>query len=308
MKQFDAVVIGAGPGGMTAALYLCRFGLKTAMVEKLAPGGQLLNTFEVANYLGFPDGTPGWNLADNFNAHLEKYELERYNQGVKSISFTGKRHQIHLDYESIEAKTVIVCTGATPRRLGLPEEERLIGRGVSYCAMCDGMFFRNKVVAMVGGGNSALEEALHLSHLVKKLYLVHRRDRFRADKVHQDKIEAQGDKIELVLNSTVSALHGEEKLTGVTVVPVDGSEPRLLEVEGLFVFIGIQPANQFLFSELELDESGFVVTDCEMRTDVPGLFAAGDIRAKQCRQVVTAVGDGATAAYSAFAYLETLEE
>lgn len=309
MNVFDSVVIGAGPAGMTAALYLCRFGLKTALIEKLAPGGQLLNTFEVANYLGFPEGTPGWNLADTFSAHLDKYDLSRYSDGVKNLSFSGKRHTVFLEGgETIETKTVIVCSGAKPRRLGLPGEERLMGRGISYCAMCDGMFFKDKIVAMVGGGNSALEEALHLSHLVKKLYLIHRRDRFRADKVHRDKIEEHGGKIVPLFNRTVSELHGEEKLVGIGVASVDGGATERLDVDGLFVFIGIEPVNHFLFSELEFDVNGFVATDCEMRTDVPGLFAAGDIRVKQCRQIVTAVGDGATAAYSAFAYLESLEE
>ncbi len=307
MKAYDAVVLGAGPAGLTAALYLCRFGLRTALVEKLAPGGQLLNTAEVGNYPGFPKGTEGWTLADSFNAHLEGYELERIAQEVVGLSRQGARFSVRLDAEEIEAKTVVVCSGASPRKLGLEDEVRLIGRGVSYCAMCDGMFFKDQDVAMVGGGNSALEEALYLSNIVRKLYLIHRRDQFRADKVYQHKVVERQDKIELVLSHIVTDLHGEDTLSGVTVSPVSGGSPRTLDVTGLFVFVGMDPVGHFLPQEVQKDGAGFIITDTEMRTSVPGLFAAGDIRSKLCRQVVTAVGDGATAAHSAFAYLEQLE-
>ncbi len=306
MKQYESVVIGAGPGGLTAALYLSRFGVSTALVEKLAPGGQLLNTFEIANYLGFPEGMAGWSLAEAFAQHLEGHELDRYSQAVHSITIHGNRHRIVLDSEVLETKTIIICSGASPKKLGLPREGELTGRGISYCAMCDGPLFRNKVVAMVGGGNSALEEALHLSNIVKKVYIIHRRNHFRADKVHQIKVAERPDKIEPVLNQNVVSLEGDTNLTGVVVEPASGGPKRLLEVDGLFVFIGINPSGHFLPPELEVDPDGFIITDTEMRTCIPGLFAAGDIRSKQCRQVATAVGDGATAAYAAFSYLETL--
>ena len=307
MNIYDSIVIGAGPGGLTAALYLCRFGLKVALIEKLVPGGQMLNTFEVANYLGFPQGLAGWKLAENFALHLEGHDIKHITEPVVSMARTNDRYRLALDSGHVEAKTVIVCTGASPRRLNLPREQELIGKGVSYCAMCDGMFYRKKKVAMVGGGNSALEEALHLVNLVEKLYLIHRRDRFRADKIHRDKVAAHAaDVIEPIMNHTITGLHGENTLTGITIEPVGGGPSRRLDVDGLFVFIGTDPAGGFLPDELECDDDGFIVTDCEMRTNLPGLFAAGDIRAKQCRQVVTAVGDGATAAYSAFDYLESL--
>jgi len=307
MKAYDAVVLGSGPAGLTAALYLCRFGISVALVEKLSHGGQLLNTSEIGNYPGYPKGVEGWTLADSFNAHLDDYALDRYSQEVQSMTREGVRHRVQLDTETLEAKTVIICSGAAPRRLGLEDEVRFVGHGVSYCAMCDGMFFRGQDVAMVGGGNSALEEALYLSNLVNKLYLVHRRDQFRGDKIHQEKVLQRKDKIELVLSHTVTDLHGEGGLTGITVEPVAGGEPRLLNVSGLFVFVGMDPQGQFLPPELDKDEAGFVITDTEMRTSIPGIFAAGDIRSKLCRQVVTAVGDGATAAHSAFAYLEQLD-
>ena len=307
MTLYDTVVIGAGPGGLTAALYLCRFGLKTALVEKTAAGGQMLNTFSVDNYPGYPDGLAGWQLAEHFDQHLKDMDLDRFASGVQGMSFREQRHLLHLDSGDVEAKSVIVCSGASPRKLGLADEERLTGRGVSYCAMCDGMFFRNKVVALVGGGNSAIEEALHLSKLVRKLYVIHRRDRLRADRIHQEKLANHCNNVEMVMSRNVTALHGEKHLTGLTVEPAGGGKPHRLEVDGLFVFIGTTPTSGFLPDTVERDDGGFVVTDCEMRTSVPGLFAAGDVRAKQCRQVVTAVGDGATAAYSAFNYLEGLE-
>lgn len=308
MDVYDSVVIGAGPGGMTAALYLCRFGLRTAMLEKLTPGGQMLSTFEIGNYPGFPEGTPGWNLADNLAAHLKGYALDHFAREALELRSHDNLHFIKAEQGEIASRTVIVCSGAKPRKLGLADEERLTGRGVSYCAMCDGMFFKNKVVAVVGGGNAAIEEALHLSNLVQKLYLVHRRDDFRADKVYRDKLAHHMGNIELVMGYVVESLNGGDSLTGITIAPTGGGAPRILDVSGMFVFIGTEPANTFLPPGVETDEYGFIVTDCEMRTGIPGLYAAGDIRSKRCRQVVTAVGDGATAANAVFEYLERMPE
>ncbi|MDR2726928.1 MAG: FAD-dependent oxidoreductase [Deltaproteobacteria bacterium] len=312
MNLYDAVVVGAGPAGMTAALYLCRFGLRTALVEKLGPGGQLLNTAAIENYPGFPKGAEGWNLAETFAAHLESHALDRFSQEVQSLARQEDKHVLQLETEAIEARSVIICSGAAPRKLGLPGEAGLTGRGVSYCAMCDGMFFRDQVVAMVGGGNAALEEAMYLSRLVKKLYLVHRRDAFRADRIYQDRLLAKMDKIEPVMSHVVTALHGQDALTGITVTPVksgrtSGDGSRRLDVTGLFVFVGTEPRGSFFPDGLKTDAAGFVETDTEMRTSISGIFAAGDIRSKMCRQVATAVGDGATAAHAAFAYLEQRE-
>ncbi|MCD7898241.1 MAG: thioredoxin-disulfide reductase [Planctomycetaceae bacterium] len=307
METYDSVIIGAGPGGLTAALYMCRFGVKTALVERVAPGGQMLNTFEIGNYPGFPEGLAGWRLAENFALHLEGLQLDHLTQMVKTITPGDKIFHIELENNTIAAKTVIIATGAVPKKLGIDGEARLMGRGVSYCAMCDGMFFHGRDVAMVGGGNSAVEEALHLSNLVNRLYIIHRRDRFRADRVHQDKLRLHCHNVELVLGHEVTEIHGDTALTGVTVTSVTGGAPRQLVVQGLFVFIGIVPTADFAPAALTKNPGGFIKTDCEMRTNIPGLFAAGDVRDKQCRQVVTAVGDGATAAYSAFDYLEGLE-
>ena len=307
MKQYDAVVVGGGPAGITAALYLCRSGLSVAQIEMLAPGGQILKTESIENYPGFPKGIKGWEMADTFAAHLEGYALERYNDAVLKMERTSGGWMIAVGKESIEAKAVVVCSGANPRPLGLPRESQLTGRGVSYCALCDGNFFRNQVVAVVGGGNSALEEALYLSRIVKKLYLIHRREGFRAAKVYQDKVRAASDKIELVLDTVVTGLVGEEALHGLQLKNVKTDVETQLAVDGMFVFVGYEPQNSFLPAGLDVDPQGFIVTDCEMRTNLPGLFAAGDIRSKLCRQVATAVGDGATAATAAFTYLEQLD-
>ncbi len=307
MKLYDAIVVGGGPAGLTAVLYLCRSGLSVAQVEMLAPGGQILKTESIENYPGFPQGVKGWELADTFAAHLAEYPFDRYNDAVLKMEQSAHGWTLSIGKDTIEGKTVVICSGANPSPLGVPREVQLTGRGVSYCALCDGNFFRDQVVAVVGGGNSALEEALYLSRIVRKLYLIHRREGFRGAKIYQDKIREASDKIELVLDSVVTELLGEEFLGGVRVKNVKTGVESQLDVDGLFVFVGYDPQNSFFPPELAVDARGFVLTDCEMRTNLPGVFAAGDIRSKLCRQVATAVGDGATAATAAFTYLEQLD-
>ena len=307
MKLYDAIVVGGGPAGLTAVLYLCRSGLSVAQVEMLAPGGQILKTESIENYPGFPQGVKGWELADTFAAHLAEYPFDRYNDAVLKMEQSAHGWTLSIGKDTIEGKTVVICSGANPRPLGVPREVQLTGRGVSYCALCDGNFFRDQVVAVVGGGNSALEEALYLSRIFRKLYLIHRREGFRGAKIYQDKIREASDKIELVLDSVVTELLGEEFLGGVRVKNVKTGVESQLDVDGLFVFVGYDPQNSFFPPELAVDARGFVLTDCEMRTNLPGVFAAGDIRSKLCRQVATAVGDGATAATAAFTYLEQLD-
>ncbi|GFM35470.1 thioredoxin-disulfide reductase [Desulfovibrio psychrotolerans] len=303
MKEYDSLVIGGGPAGITAALYLLRSGLSVAFAEMLSPGGQLLMTEEIENYPGFPKGIKGYELTDLFAAHLEGYSYDRYSDAVKEVVYAPGANKVRIGDEWVLAKTVIICTGAKYKKLGLPNEERLIGRGISYCALCDGNFFRGQEVGVVGGGNSALEEALYLSRLVKKLHLIHRRDDFRATKCVQDKVCTMPD-INIIRSSVVTAIHGEENLTGVTVKNLKTGEERLLTLDGLFIFVGYEPIKDFYPEGLTTDASGFIVTDTEMATCLPGVFAAGDCRSKNCRQVTTAVGDGATAANSAFHYLE----
>ncbi len=305
MKLYDAVVIGGGPAGVTAALYLARAGVSLAWIEKLAPGGQVLNTEIIDNYPGFPQGIKGYELADTFEAHLEEYELDRYRDEVFEIKVEPGNHRIRVGEEWISARAIIVCTGARWKKLMIDGEERLAGKGVSYCALCDGNFFRGRNVSCVGGGNTALEESLYLTKMVKKLYLVHRRGCFRGDRIYQDKVKSH-PKIELVMNSVPVKIVGEEDVTGLEVENVKTGETTTLPVSGVFVFIGQMPEAQFLPDILNRDDAGFLVTDQSMQTNVRGIFAAGDVCSKACRQVATAVGDGATAAHSASLYLEKL--
>ena len=307
MKRYDAVVIGGGPAGITAALYLCRAGVSVALVEMLAPGGQVLKTESIENYPGFPKGIKGWELADVFAEHLNEFSPDRYNDAVTRMDRIPEGWKLTVGKDEVTARSVILCSGANPRQLGIPREKELTGRGVSYCALCDGNFFRNQIVAVVGGGNAALEEALYLSRIASKVYLIHRREGFRGAKVYQDKVHAASDRIELVLNSVVTGLEGEGELKALVLKNIVSGESSRLEVNGLFIFIGYEPQSGFLPSDILLDAQGFVVTDCEMSTNLPGVFAAGDIRSKMCRQVTTAVGDGATAANSVSIYLEQLD-
>ncbi|MBL3582738.1 thioredoxin-disulfide reductase [Oleidesulfovibrio alaskensis] len=306
MKLYDSIVIGGGPAGMTAALYLLRSGVSVAWCEKLSPGGQMLMTEEIENYPGFPKGLKGYELVDLFAAHLDGWSFDKYTDEVAEIIPGNGVHRVRVGDEWVEGKTLIICSGARYKRLGLPNEERLTGKGISYCALCDGNFFRGQEVGVVGGGNSALEESLYLSKLVKKLHLIHRRDDFRAMKCYQDKVCIKPD-IEVVRSTVVTEIHGENALDGVTLRNLKTGEEHFLKLDGLFVFIGFEPVTGFFPDQLGVDAQGFIITDVEMATNVPGIFAAGDVRSKLCRQVTTAVGDGATAANSAFLYLEQLD-
>ncbi len=306
MKIYDAVIIGSGPAGITAAMYMVRSGCTVALVEKLTSGGQVLQTESIENYPGFPKGVKGYELADAFTAHLEELTLDRFTGEVENVELhpEGKGlHKVQVGKDILETRTVLICSGAMHRHLGVENELKLNGRGVSYCAICDGNFYRGLEVAVVGGGNTALEEALYLSKIAKKVYLIHRRDAFRGAKVYLDRLEA-AENVELVRNTVVSAIHGEDVLTGLTLQNVQDGTERELTVDGFFVFVGIKPNTEFVPYVVEKDEVGFIHTDVEMRTNIPGIFAAGDIRSKLCRQISTAVGDGATAAQAAFLYVE----
>lgn len=307
MKKFDVVVIGGGPAGLTVALYLLRSELKLAFVEKLSPGGQMLLTDRIDNYPGFPEGIAAFELADLMTAHVKAWEnsqFERFNDEAKAIQSGEGTHKVLVGDEWIEATAVVICTGAQYRRLGLPGERELTGRGVSYCALCDGNFFRDKVVAVIGGGNSALEEALYLTRLVKKLYLIHRRDDFRGAKCYQDKCFVH-PKMEILRSTVVTRVIGESEVTGITVKNLKSGDECDLAVDGVFVFVGFEPQKSYLPDNLEKDAKGFVITDTEMCTNIAGIFAAGDIRSKNCRQVASAVGDGAVAANSVVSYIES---
>jgi thioredoxin reductase (NADPH) len=289
---------------MTAALYLLRAGRSIAMVERLSTGGQVLMTEMIENYPGFPAGVAGWELADIFAKHLEGYAFDRYSDDVRGLEPGTKGHRILVGSEWIEAKTIVICTGCEYKKIGIPGEKELLGRGVSYCALCDGNFFRNQTVAVIGGGNSALEESLYLAKIVEKLYLVHRRETFRGTRCFQDRC-AINPKIEMRLNTVPVEIKGKDKVVGIVVEDKATGGRYELTVDGVFIFVGFQPLAGFVPDRIVKDEQGFIITDSEMRTNVPGIFAAGDVRSKLCRQVTTAVGDGATAANAAFIYLES---
>lgn len=308
MKLYDAVVIGEGPAGITAALYLARSGCSVLLFEQLTPGGQILQTEGLENYPGFPKGIKGYELADLFAEHLNNLQIDRPRGEVSSIQ--GKAGEFIVRAEANEdvykTKVVLVCTGARHRLLGVERETHFIGRGVSYCALCDGNFYRNQIVAVVGGGNAALEESLYLAKIASKVLLIHRRDEFRGAMVYQNKLEALGEKIEIYRSTVVQSLIGENELEGLVLRNLVTNEETTVNVHGLFIYVGFQPVTAFLPPELEKDPQGFIVTDTEMRTSIPGIFAAGDIRSKLCRQVITAAGDGATAAQAAFVFMENL--
>lgn len=308
MKMYDAVIVGAGPAGITAALYLARSGCSVLLFEQLTPGGQVLLTEKLENYPGYPSGIKGYELADLFAAHLEGLAVERPEGEVSSISGAAGDFTVMASAGSAEyhARAVLVCSGARHRKLGLEKEDAFIGRGVSYCALCDGNFYRGQTVAVAGGGNAALEESLYLSNIADKVHLIHRRDEFRGLRVYQDRLAAN-DKVELHRSTVIESLEGEKELTGLRLKNVKTGAREHLPVSGLFIYVGFAPETAYLPEALERDAQGFIVTDTEMRTNVPGIFAAGDIRSKLCRQVITAAGDGATAAQSAFVFLEQLD-
>lgn len=293
---YDMIVIGGGPAGYTAAMYAARAGMDVLVLEKLSAGGQMALTAQIDNYPGFPEGIDGFELAERMQQQAERFGAKTELAEVQSVDLEADPKQLQTSEGEFLARTVVIATGADPRKLGLPMEQELTGRGVNYCAHCDGHFYRNKTVVVVGGGNSAVADALYLSRLCQKVILVHRRDSLRATKIyHQALLEAEN--VELVWNSTVSGLQYAEKLTGVQITDVQTGSVQEIPCDGLFVSIGRQP-NTALFSQLA-QENGYIVADESTKTSLPGVYAVGDVRTKELRQIVTAVSDGATAAHYA---------
>ncbi len=306
-RTTELIIVGAGPAGLTSALYAARAGLDVLVLEKLSPGGQVLLTDRVENYPGFPDGITGPDLAERISEQVKKFAIREKNGEVESILLQKSGDiTIHLaGGEVFSARAVVIATGAHYRRLGVPGEEEFIGKGVSYCATCDGPFYRDQEVVVVGGGDSAVQESLFLTAFVKKIYLVHRRDTLRASKILQDQALSH-PKIEPVWDTIVERIEGGAGVEGVVTKNVKTGALSRLDVQGVFVFIGMSPNTGFLGNDIRKDERGFVITDEQMRASVPGIFAAGDCRSKMLRQIVTATADGAIAAYSAENYLSTL--
>ncbi len=301
----DLVIIGGGPAGLTAGLYAARAKLDAVLYEQLVPGGQILTTDWIENYPGFPEGLSGFDLVDRMKRQAERFGLQIENREVKSFDTSGKLMTIVTDQGAVETKSIIFASGATPRKIGVDGESELTGKGVSYCATCDGPFYRDQEVAVIGGGDTAVQEALFLTKFAGKVYLVHRRDKLRAVKILQERAEAE-EKIELVWDTIPLKVLGSTAVEGLAVKNVKSGEESTLPIQGVFVFIGYSPNNNLLKGIVDMDDQGFVKTDGDMQTSIPGVFAAGDIRSKLLRQVSTAVGEGAAAAFAAERYIETL--
>lgn len=304
---YDVIIIGAGPAGMTAAVYASRANLNTLMLERGVPGGQMSDTEAVENYPGF-DSILGPDLANKMFEHSQKF-------GAKYAFGDVKEVKDHVDYKEVitgdktyKAKAVIIATGAEHRKLGVPGEEEYAGRGVSYCAVCDGAFFRDREIAVIGGGDSAVEEGMYLTRFAKKVTIIHRRDQLRAQKILQERA-FQNEKIEFIWDTVVEKINGKDgKVSSLTLKNVKTGETKEFETDGVFIYIGTDPLSEPFKSLGIVNEDGYIPTNENMETKVPGIFAAGDVREKELRQIVTATGDGSIAAEAAIKYIESLPE
>ena len=301
-KIYDLVIIGGGPGGYTAALYGARAGLSTLVLEKLSAGGQMALTHRIDNYPGFPEGADGFELAESMQQQAEYFGAETEYAEVYGVDLNAQPRVIDTSEGKFLSRAVIIATGAGPRELGVPKEKELIGRGVNYCAACDGAFYKGRTVVVVGGGNTAAADAMLLSRVAKKVILVHRRDSLRATKIyHQPLMEAEN--VEFAWNSQIAEILHDQKVRGVVLKDVNSGELRQVECDGIFVSVGRKPVTEFLGGQLELDKGGYILAGDSTVTNVPGVFAVGDVRTKFLRQVVTAVADGAVAVHMAEEFL-----
>ena len=302
MRVYDMVIIGGGPGGYTTALYAARAGLKVVVLEKLSAGGQMALTSQIDNYPGFPEGVDGFTLGESMQQGAERFGAETELAEVYSLDLKADPKVIDTSEGVYYGRTVVYAAGAGPRELGVTGEKEMIGRGVNYCAACDGMFYRGKTVAIVGGGNSAVADALILARIAKKVILIHRRDSLRAEKIYHAQLEKM-ENVEFRWDSAVEALLGQEKLNGIRIKNLKSGEVAEEAVDGLFVSIGRQPNTDLVKDQLELDRSGYIVADESTRASIPGVFAVGDVRTKALRQIITAAADGAVAVHYAEEYL-----
>ncbi len=299
---YDMIVIGGGPGGYAAALYAARAGLDVLVLEKLSAGGQMALTAQIDNYPGFPEGVDGFVLSENMQLGAERFGAKTLLAEVRSVQLVADVKELETSEGTFHARTVVIATGAKARLLGLEKETQLTGKGVNYCAACDGMFYKGKTVAVIGGGNTAVADALLLSRLCEKVILIHRRDSLRATKVYHKALE-NAENVEFLWNSQVTELQGDGKLTGIVVRNNSTGQTETLSVQGIFVSIGRTPATELFRGQLVLDQGGYILSDESTTTNIGGVFAVGDVRTKAVRQIVTAVADGAVAAHQADEYL-----
>lgn len=301
-KRYDMIIIGGGPGGYTAALYAARAGLSVVLLEKLSAGGQMALTSQIDNYPGFEESIDGFALGEKMQQQAERFGAQTELTEVISVSLEGREKIVETTDGAFYGKTVVIATGANPRQLGIAKERDLVGRGVNYCAACDGMFYKGKTVVVVGGGNTAAADAMLLSRIAKKVIIVHRRDTLRATKIYHAPL-MQAENVEFLWNSAVTELLHGAKLTGVKVQNLQTGEETVIDCDGIFVSIGRAPASGLFTRQLALDDAGYIVAGESTESSVPGVFAVGDVRTKELRQIVTAVADGAMAAHHAEMYL-----
>ena len=299
---YDMIVVGGGPGGYTAALYAARAGLDTVVLEKLSAGGQMALTEQIDNYPGFEDGIDGFSLGEKMKRGTERFGVETKLTEVLSLDLSGTVKKAETSEGPLFARTIVVATGAGPRELGIEDEQELIGKGVNYCAACDGMFYKNKTVVIAGGGNTAAADALILSRICKKVIVVHRRDTLRATKIYHEPL-MKAENVEFRWDSEIIELLHDEKVIGIRLRNVKTGEETTLACDGVFVSIGRKPSSELVKDQVEVDPAGYIIADESTRTNIPGIFAVGDVRTKALRQVVTAVADGATAVHYAEEYL-----
>lgn len=300
---YDIAIVGGGPAGLTAALYSGRALLATAIVEGQGPGGQVVLTHEIENYPGFVEPISGTQLAANMMDQTSRFDVNMVYSPVESMNLSGRIKEISTERGIIKARSVILATGVTPKMLNVPGETKFIGRGISYCATCDGAFFRGKNVAVVGGGDTAVKEALFLTRFASQVWLIHRRDSLRAEQILQQRL-LENPQITPLWNKIVMEVLGDAKVSGVTLASTLGGANSHLKIDGLFIFVGREPGGPLADSGIALSSEGYIITDEDMRTNIPGVFAVGDVRHKRWRQIVTAVSDGCIAALNAAEYIE----
>lgn len=304
--NYDIAIIGAGSAGLSAAIYAARGGLSTVVFENGLVGGQITQTMEVENYPGFEEVLDGFTLTDRMKKQADRFGPEFKTEEVKNVTLDGVCKVVETNKATYRVKTVIIATGAIPRKLGIPGEIKLTGRGVSYCATCDGALYRGKIVAVIGGGDSAVEEAMFLTRFVKKVYLIHRRDELRAVKIVQDRA-FKNEKMEFIWDTIPQEINGKNGVESLTIYNRKTKETKKIDIDGIFIYVGIIPNNKIFENQLNYDNQGFILTDENMHTKLPGVYAAGDIVHKTLRQVVTAVSDGAIAAFSAEKWIQENE-